>query len=171
MPASNAVSSHFLSKLEEQIERSLHLITLIPSDKLEWRPQADSLRVCDLLGHLLECLAGFCATLYAVNSERLAHFERLRGLPVNHCCGIEEARDRVRDYAMHIREGFSLLGDEDLTRRIPTVFVPEGDAVATILLGNFEHLINHKYQLFFYLKLLEAGVTTKDLYRIRPAAD
>ena len=171
MPASNAVSSLFLLKLEEQIERTLHLITLIPPDRLEWSPPGGSPRVCDLLGHLLECLAGFCATLYAVNSERLAHFERLRELPVNHCCGIEEARERVRDYAMHIREGFSLLGDDDLPRRIPAVFFPEGEAVTTILLGNLEHLINHKYQLFFYLKLLEIGVTTSDLYQIRPAAD
>jgi len=166
MPASKALSSLFLSKLEEQIERTLHLITLIPSDKMEWSPRGGSLRVCDLLGHLLECLAGFCATLYAVNSERLAHFARLRELPVNHCCGIEEARERVRAYAMHIREGFSLLGDDDLTRRIPTVFVPEGEAVTTILLGNLEHFINHKYQLFFYLKLLETGVSTNDLYQI-----
>ena len=166
MPASKALSSLFLSKLEEQIERILHLITLIPSAKLEWRPMGDSLRVCDLLGHLLECLAGFCATLYALSSDRLAHFESLRQLPVNHCCEVEEARERVDEYARHIREGFSLLDDDDLTRRIPTIFVPEGEAVTTILLGNLEHLINHKYQLFFYLKLLEVGVTTSDLYRI-----
>lgn len=165
MPESNAVSHLFLSKLEEQIERTLHLITLIPSDKLEWNPQANSLRVCDLLGHVLECLAGFCATLYAVNSEQLAGFERLRELPVNHCCGVEEARERILDYRMHIREGFSLLGEDDLTRTIPTVFVPEGEPVTTLLLANFEHLMNHKYQLFFYLKLLAVGVTTSDLYR------
>jgi len=163
----DAVSSLFLSKLEEQIERTLHLITLIPPDKLEWSPRADALRVCDLLGHLLECLAGSCATLYSMNSERLSHFERLRELPVNHCCGVEEARERIIEYRMHIREGFSLLGDDDLRQKIPTVFVPEGEAVTTILLGNLEHLINHKYQLFFYLKLLEVGVTTTDLYRIR----
>jgi DinB superfamily len=167
MAASNAVSGYLLSKLEEQIERTLHLIALIPSDKLEWRPQADSFRVCDLLGHLLESLAGFCATLYSVNPERLVHFERLRELPVNHCCGVEEAVERIREYATHIREGFSLLRDEDLTHNIPTVFVPGGEAVMTILLGNLEHFINHKYQLFFYLKLLEVGVTTGDLYRIR----
>jgi hypothetical protein len=167
MQASNAVTSLFLSKLEEQIERTLHLIELIPSDKLEWRPHADSFRVCDLLGHLLECLAGFCATLYAVSSERLGHFGRLRGLPVNHCCGIEEARERIRDYEAGIREGFALLEDDALARKLPTVFVPEGEALATLLLGNLEHLINHKYQLFFYMKLLSTDVTTRDLYRIR----
>jgi len=167
MSAANALTSLFLSKLEDQIERAQHLIKLIPVERLEWRPDRDSVRVCDLLGHLLECLAGFCATLYALNSDRLAHFAILRELPVNHCCGIEEAGERVRGYEMHIKQGFALLCDADLLRRVPTVFVPEGEALLTLLLGNLEHFINHKYQLFSYLKLLETGVKTKDLYRLR----
>ena len=167
MSASNAVATLFLSKLEEQLERTQHLISLIPPDKLEWKPQPDSLRMGDLLGHLLECLAGFCATLYALDSERLSHFARLRELPVNHCCGIEEASERIRDYETHIRVGFALLADDELAKRVPTVFVAEGEAVMTLLLGNLEHVINHKFQLYFYLKLLGAGVKTGDLYRMR----
>lgn len=167
MSESNALASLLLSKLEEQIERAQHLITLIPPDKLEWKPQSDALRVCDLLGHLLECLAGFCATLYAANSDRLAHFAQLRELPVNQCCGIEEASERLRNYESYIDEGFALLDDDDLARMIPTVFVAEGEALMTLLLGNLEHFINHKHQLFFYLKLLGAGVVTGDLYRMR----
>jgi hypothetical protein len=164
---SNELTGVLLSKLEEQIELADHLITLIPPGQCEYKPTPDSLRVCDLLGHLLECLAGFCASLYAVEPARLAHFARLRDLKVNHCCGIEEARDRIADYANHIREGFGLLRDDDLERSIQTVFVPEGEALMTVLLGNLEHLINHKYQLFFYLKLLGVRVATRDLYRIR----
>ena len=167
---SNALAGALLSKLEEQIERADHLITLIPPDKLETKPLPDSLRVCDLLGHLLECLAGFCAALHAASPDRLAHFARLRELKVNHCCGIEEARDRIRDYASHIREGFALIDDGDLARRIQTVFVPEGEALMTILLGNLEHFMNHKHQLFFYLKLLGVDVSTIDLYGIREIA-
>lgn len=171
MGESNALATALLSKLEEQIELASHLITLIPAEKLGYKPLPDSLRVCDLLGHLLECLGGFCASLYAVKPDSLAHFGSLRGLRVNHCCEIEEARERIGDYASHIREGFGLLRDDDLGRRIPTVFVPEGEALMTILLGNLEHLINHKHQLFFYLKLLGVRVTTRDLYRIRETAD
>lgn len=167
MSASNALANLFLSKLEEQIERAQHLISLVPPDKLDWKPQPDSLRVCDLLGHLLECLAGFCATLYAVNSDRLAHFSSLRELPVNHCCEIQEASERIRDYAMHIREGFALLIDDDLQKHVKTVFVEDGEPVMTLLLGNFEHLVNHKYQLFFYLKMFGARVKTGDLYHMR----
>jgi hypothetical protein len=156
----------FLLKLEGQVDRAEHLLALIPEDKLEWQPLPNSLRICEVLGHLLDCLAGFCATLYALNPDSLAHFARLRDLPVNHCCGVGEARERIRDYATSIREGFALLSDDDLVRRVPTVFVPEGEAVITVLLGNLEHFINHKYQLFFYLKLLGVMVGTNDLYQI-----
>ena len=42
--------------------------------------------------------------------------------------------------------------DAALARRIPTVFVPEGEALLTLRLGNLEHFINHKYQLFAYFE-------------------
>src|SRR5262245_23557183 len=158
MGASKPLAGFILSKLEEQTDRAQHLIDLIPEDKANWRPVPNSLSVCEILGHLLECLAGFCATLYAMKPEELAHFLRLRDLPVSHCCEIAEARERIRVYLNSIREGFALLNDEDLGRTIPTVFVPSGEAAMTILLGNLEHFINHKYQLFFYLKLLGVSV-------------
>jgi hypothetical protein len=127
------------------------------------------LRVGDLLGHLLDCVAGFCALLYSINKGQLSHFEKLRGMPVNHFCGVEEARSRLDEYMAHIEEGFACLEDPDLSKLIPTVFVPKGEAVLTLLLGNLEHLINHKFQLFIYLRLLGVNVGTKDLYRIRGA--
>lgn len=162
-----ALAALLLAKLDEQVERTERLISLIPPDKLTWKPHPDSLRVCDLLGHLLECLAGFCATLYAANPDRLSHFAKLRELPVNHCCQIEEARERIREYARHASEGFLVLSNSELSKSIPTVFVADGEPLMTLLLGNLEHLINHKYQLFFYLKLLGVSVGTDDLYRLR----
>ena len=156
-----------LAKIAEQVERADHLIALAPTDLLEWRPAPDAFRLCDLLGHLLECLAGFCATLYVIDKDRLAHFARLRELEVNHCCGITEARLRMRDYMNHIEEGFAAVCDTDLALNVPTVFAAEGETVLTLLLGNLEHLINHKYQLFFYLKLMGVEVGTPDLYHLR----
>ncbi len=159
----------FLAKLNDQVERLEHLLDLIPPDKLAWRPPVSSqaFALNEVLGHLLECLAGVCATLYAVYPKDLAHFTHLRALPVNHPCAIEEARQRMGEYMRHIGEGFRLLSDQDLARHIPTVFAPGGEAVLTVLLGNLEHLINHKHQLFFYLKLLGVPVTTRDLYQWR----
>ena len=156
-----------LAKIDEQVERAVHLTGLIPPDKIEWRPFPEGIRICDLLGHLLECLAGSCATLYAIHPDRFARFAHLRERQVNHCCGIEEALARMREYLDCIREGFQAVTDEELSRLLPTVFVSEGEPVLTLLLGNLEHFINHKYQLFFYLKLLGIPLNTSDLYRLR----
>jgi hypothetical protein len=155
------------AKIGEQLERAEHLTALTPVEKLEWRPTPDAFRVCDLVGHLLECMAGFCATLYALHPDDLAHFIGLRELPVNHCCGIEEGLGRMRDYRGHITQGFAVVTDEELSITLPTVFVSEGEQALTLMLGNLEHLINHKYQLFLYLKLLGVQVDTSDLYHLR----
>ena len=66
-----------------------------------------------------------------------------------------------------VRDGFRAVAQEDLARPIPTVFVPEGEALLTLLLGNLEHLISHKYQLLTYLKLAGVTVGTPDIYRFR----
>ena len=165
----NALPALLLAKLSDQVDRLERLLDLIPPDKLAWHPPVPSptFALNEVLGHLLECLAGVCATLYAVYPKELARLIALRALPVNHPCAIEEARQRMREYMRHIGEGFRLLSDQDLARQIPTVFVPGGEAVLTVLLGNLEHLINHKHQCFFYLKLIGVPVTTRDLYRWR----
>jgi uncharacterized damage-inducible protein DinB len=170
MQASQGLPPLILAKLHEQVERTQHLIACIPSSQMDWRPvwptpePSQGMAINRLLGHLLTCLAGFCAALYAAHSDRLTHFDRLRDLPVSHNCGLDEARQRIREYMAHIEEGFALLTDEDLVRQIPTVFVPEGEALLTLLLGNLEHFINHKYQLFSYLKALGVPLGTRELY-------
>jgi uncharacterized damage-inducible protein DinB len=145
-----------LDKIDEQIERTRHLISLVPAGRLDWRPQADDWTTADLLGHLLDCISGFCAVLAAAEPQRLAHFAKLREMPA-----------RIDIYRARIEEGFALLTDADLARRVPTVFMAQGESILTLLLGNLEHLINHKHQLFNYLKQMGVPVTTPDLYRFR----
>jgi len=157
-----------LAKIDEQLERSAHLAGLLPEDRLESRLDASGgWSAGDLLGHLLDCMAGFCAALYAAAPQNLAHFPRLRDLPVNLFVDPRAFRTRLEIYRAHIAEGFSLLEDADLGRSIPTVFVPSGVTLLTVLLGNLEHLINHKRQLFDLLKGIGVKVGTADLYRFR----
>ena len=156
-----------LEKIEEQVELTQRLIQMIPENQLEVRPIENSFKICELLGHLLETLAGFCAALYAVYPQKLAYFFELRSLPVNHCCGIKEANQRVAQYESCIKDGFALLTDDDLLLIVPTIFKPDGEAIMTILLGNLEHLINHKHLLFVYLKLIGQPISSKDLYKFR----
>jgi DinB superfamily len=158
-----------LAKVREQGTLLQDLVSRVPEGRTGWRPDdaPEAFTFGDLLGHLLECLAGVCAVLYAVHPEPLAHFAALRDRPVNGECTPADAAFRLREYLRYIEEGFALMTDHDLARRIPTVFVPEGETALTLLLGNLEHVLNHKYQLFFYLKLLGVRVATPDLYRLR----
>ena len=157
-----------LEKIGEQLERTVHLIAMIPADRCGWRPDVPGAwPVGMLLGHLLECCAGFCAVLAAVEPERLAHFAGLRSLPVNCDCAPAEAIERIGLYRDRIEEGFALLDDSRLGERVATVFVQEGEPLLTLLLGNLEHLINHKHQLFAYLQQMEVAVGTRDLYSLR----
>jgi uncharacterized protein (TIGR00290 family) len=146
------------AKLEEQVERAEHLVSLIPEGKLDWRPEMKVLTIRELMEHMKACLAGFCAALHALHPERLAHYQKLRepGAPKT-----------LRVYMDHIAEGLAFVSDEELACPIPTVFVPEGEPLLTLLLGNLEHFINHKYQLFFYLKMVGVSVGTPDLYELR----
>jgi hypothetical protein len=116
---------------------------------------------------LLDCLAGFCAVLAAVEPEQLAHFSKLRNLPVNQAYSPADAVSRIALYGSSIDEGFALLEDAALGRTVSTVFVERGETLLTLLLGNLEHLINHKHQLFTYLKQMGVEVNTRDLYRFR----
>jgi hypothetical protein len=165
MLMNTALCASVLNKVEDQIDRLDHLIGLVPDGQLEWvPPMTNGFSVTVLFGHLLECLAGFCAVLYAVKPEQLSHFLELKKQGVNHKCGKDEARSRLEVYQKHVREGFAILQDSDLGRRIPTVFVPDGESLLSLLLINFEHLSSHKHQLFIYLRLLGVKVESRDLY-------
>ena len=145
-----------LDKIDEQVERTSHLIGLVPGGRWDWRPRPGDWTTGELIGHLLDCISGFCAVLVAAEPQRLAHFGKLR-----------EAPPAMELYRAYIEEGLGLLTDGDLARRVPTVFVAQGETVLTLLLGNLEHLINHKHQLFGYLKQMGVAVGTADLYRLR----
>ncbi len=171
-----AIVEPIAEKVFEAIERTEHLVSLVPAECLDWRPQLPSHLppANDLghtLGHLLDCLSGFCAVFHVAFPVELADFAKLRSLPVNQFCSAEEARHSIKMYAGHIGRGFRCCSDADLARRIPTVFVPEGETLMTLLLGNLEHLLNHKYQLFLYLKLAGVTVSSRDIYRFRGTPD
>jgi hypothetical protein len=165
----NPLVNSLAAKVMETIERTLHLVSLAPADLLKWRPASmpEANDLGHVLGHLLECLSGFCAAFYRAFPVELADFLELRAMPAYESCAPAEAQKKIKLYEAQIQRGFECCTDRDLSTRIPTMFVPEGQTLLTVLLGNLEHLINHKYQLFFYLKLTGVKVGSRDIYKWR----
>jgi hypothetical protein len=168
--AAQPLCAALLAKIDEQMERTAHLSGLVPAGCLDAAPVAGQSTVGALLGHLLECMAGFCAVLAAAHPELQRDFASLRSLPVNHSCAPGEALERISVYRRSVESGFTALTDAGLARLIPTIFVAEGEPLLTLLLGNLEHLMNHKHQLFIYLKLMGIEAASPDLYRFRGTA-
>jgi hypothetical protein len=173
--ADGAIVLSVKEKVLESVERTDHLVSLVPAERLNWRPEvplsaSPPSNLGHILGHLLDCMAGFCAAFYAAFPEELGDFLEYRSLTMNRSCFPEEARAHIKLYVSLIERGFHCCIDADLARKIQTVFVPEGETLLTILLGNLEHLINHKYQLFFHLKLAGVPVTSQDIYKWRGQA-
>jgi hypothetical protein len=165
--------SDLWEKVNEQIDLLGEIIQRIPPGVTNWKPALpatsfpNARSLGEVTGHLLECLAGFLAVLYAGRPEELAGLIELKQRRVNHACGSDEALQRIEEYRMHMHAGFAALSDADLSKKISTVFVPTGESILTLLLGNFEHCVNHKHELFYYVKLLGIPLTSRDLYRFR----
>jgi uncharacterized damage-inducible protein DinB len=163
-------------KIKGSVERTNHLIGLVPSDRLDWCPSAQQgqgigiFTLGELLGHLADCVAGFCAALLATFPAELADFSNLRQVCTVAVHAPEETRERIAVLSRCIERGFGACTDSALSRKVVTVFAPEGEALLGILLGNFEHLTNHKHQLFLYLRLLGLPIGTEDLYYL-PASN
>jgi len=158
------------AKIAEQIDHTDRLLSLLPPAAAGWRPPVPPgtralWSVGELAPHLLECMTGFLAVLLRLRPRELARLEQYRGLPAPGTIGA--LRDRIRTLRGEIESGFALLAAADLPERVPTVFVPAGEPALTLLLGNLEHLINHKHQLFLYLRLMGFPAATPDLYRLR----
>ena len=170
---SSVLTSLLFAKVDEQIDRLERMVQRLPSDKSEWAPQfpletfPNPRCLGEILGHLLQCLAGFLAALHAAHPGELEQFLELKTRKVNHVCAQAEALERIVEYREYIKKGFHLLTDEDLCAMIPTVFVPDGEALLTLLLGNLEHLVNHKHELFYYAKLAGVPLASCDLYLFR----
>ena len=150
-------------KVREQIERTEHLIELIPPDRIEWNPQwhpTPSMLVTGS-GDLLDYLR-FSRRVPCPFPQDPNGMQELRTLPVNHFCRPDEAAGRFEVYARCIEEGFELCNDEDLRRMLPTVFATE--SVMTLLPWESRTPDQSQVPTFCVSEALQHAVGTGDIY-------
>lgn len=154
----------FVEYAEAIYRPSAKLISLAPAGKLDWKPaQGDSMSLGQLLHHLSTCPGGF---VMAVNnafppSDTFQKFiqEDLKNSKTPEVAGRELSRGWDEAKA-------ALLGVSAAAFQAQMVAVPWGPPMPLwrTCLSMAEHWVNHKYQLFFYLKLLGQPVNTMTLY-------
>ncbi len=149
----------------ESIHRpSAKLISMASAGKLDWKPASGNyMNLGQLLHHLSMCPGGF---VMAVNnafppSDAFQKFlqEDLKNTKTPEVAGRELSRGWDEAKA-------ALSGLSQADFQVRMVAVPWGPPMPLwrTCLAMAEHWANHKYQLFFYLKLLGQPVNTMTLY-------
>ena len=157
----NSLADLLAQRILEQLDKLDLLLARVPGDAAEWRPAPEMFTMAELVSHLVDAAAGFGAVLSALYPKDMADIREVVSCPVRTAL---DARERLAQLQIRLQTGFQRLGTGDLELRVPSVFIPAGQPVLTALLNNFEHLLNHKHQLFVYLKLLGVAVGSRDLY-------
>lgn len=149
----------------EAIHRpSAKLVSLAPANKLDWKPAPGTfMNLGQLLHHLSNCPGGL---VMAVNNafppgDAFQKFvqEDLKNTKTPEVA----ARELSRGWD-EAKAALAAVNPADFQARM--VSVPWGPPMPLwrTCLGMAEHWLNHKYQLFFYLKLLGQSVNTMTLY-------
>lgn len=140
------------------------MLRMVPADKLAWKPGPTFMNLGQLICHLSGGVGADLAVLVSGNwptPEEMNQSMKLENIPA---CSVEEALSRLEKDKTTLREVLSSIAEEDFANKV--VSVPWGwqSKMERMALEFREHFINHKMQLFTYLKLLGLRVNTNTLY-------
>ena len=136
------------------------LLKMVPADKLDWKPGENFMTLGQLICHLGD---GIGMELDMLINNSWPRMEDMGKGPMPSCTG-QEALDKLEKDKATLKEVLAGVSEADFAEKI--VKVPWGweGKLEKMSLDFREHFINHKMQLFTYLKLLGFPVNTETLY-------
>jgi hypothetical protein len=142
------------------------LIGMVPADKLEWRPKPNFMSFGQLVCHLANGTGEDLRYLFTgewppMSPEKMAEMMKLENLP---SCSVEEALSKLEKDKTVLREFLQSISEADFAHKaVSTPWGMQGK-MERMSIAFLEHFVNHKMQLFLYLKLLGLPVDTGMLY-------
>ena len=159
----------YMDKLRPSTET---LMKMAPPDKLDWKPaEGNYLTLGQVLEHLTTGLEGvrcFITGDWGVEltpeGELPPEMDILPPAEKFPSCDPDTALKKLDESYRVAKEALSGLSEEDFRSKMVKAPWGEEGPMWAMLLSLLEHQINHKYQLFFYLKMLGLPVNTITLY-------
>lgn len=158
---------NFLSYFDEIVLPTEELFRLIPPDKLEWKPTENSFSLGQQIAHMAGALSvygrGVAAGEWGFKSMR-ERFVLNRRTP---SLSVEEAIATMKAGHAEFRSLVGALEEDEFDHG--EVDTPQLGRVPRwrIAMLALEHHIDHKAEVFMYLKLLGVSVNTGNLYTRR----
>jgi len=162
----------FISYMDKLRRPTETLMKMAPPDRLDWKPaEGNFLTLEQVLDHLTTGLEGvrcFITGDWGVEltpeGELPPEMEVLPPAEKFPSCDPETALKKLDESYKIAKEALGRLSEEDFRSKIVKAPWGEEGPMWAMLLSLLEHQINHKYQLFFYLKMLGLPVNTITLY-------
>jgi hypothetical protein len=139
------------------------MLKMVPADKLDWKPGPTFMSLGQLICHLSDGISTelrMCFNNSWPKPEEMSEAMK-QGMPT---CNVQEALAKLEKDKSNLRDVMAAVTEEDFAQKI--VSVPWGwkASMEKMALDFREHFVNHKMQLFTYLKLLGFPVNTETLY-------
>ncbi len=138
------------------------MLKMVPADKLDWKPGPGFMTLGQLICHLG---SGIGEELRMLVNNSWPKPEDMGGaMHQMPSCGVAEALAKLEKDKETLREILAGVTEEEFAGKI--VSTPWGmkGTLEIMALEFKEHFVNHKMQLFLYLKLLGFPVNTETLY-------
>jgi hypothetical protein len=140
------------------------MLKMVPADKLGWRPGPSFMSLGQLIFHLSGGLGAELRMVITGDWPKMDNMEeamKLENLPF---CTVTEALAKLEEDKNMLRTTLDSVTEEEFANKV--VSVPWGwkSKMERMSLDFREHFVNHKMQLFTYLKLLGFPVNTNTLY-------
>jgi uncharacterized damage-inducible protein DinB len=154
----------FRDYAEQQLAPTEPLFLLVPPEQKDWKPTEESFTAGQLMYHMAYALRfnanGILNNQWALPSLRHVFITNRR----TPSAGVEECAALYRENAKYFLDIFTAMTDEEFqTGELDTLQLGRAPKWKMSLFA-LEHHLNHKAELFMYLKLMGINVTSKDLY-------
>lgn len=140
------------------------LFLLVPPEKKDWKPTEESFTIGQLMHHMASALRfngnGIAKNEWALPSLRHV-FVTNRRTPSG---TVEECLQLYRENAQFFLGIFSAMTDDEFQNGMLDTLQLGRAPKWKMSLFALEHHLNHKAELFMYLKMMGVKVTSRDLY-------
>ena len=140
------------------------LLKMVPADKLDWKPGPTFMSMGQLICHLSGGVGSELRMLITGNWPKPEEMEAAMQQGKMPTCNVQEALANLEKDKSVLREVLAGVTEKDFKNKILSVPWGWKSKTERMALDFREHFINHKMQLFTYLKLLGFPVNTNTLY-------
>lgn len=156
---------NYLTYFDEMMEPTIPMFRLVPADKIDWKPFDNAFTTGQLMAHMAISLEVYGGGLrqgdWGVRSMREI-FVRNRHTP---SYPVDEAVEALHKTYQKFRDAVGSMTEEEFSKG--EVDSPQLGRVPRWRLAMLavEHHVNHRAELFMYLRMMGVKVNTGTLYR------